>query len=568
MNFFITVNNKEIEAVKGETVLQALRRAGISVPTLCNMEGFTPTGACRLCMVEVTGKSDLVPACSFPVEEWMEVQTHTPKVIKARRVIVELLLSGHPDDCLYCERNCHCELQDLAFELNIRERRHSGKKINKVKDLSSPAIIRDPAKCILCGRCVRICEEVMGCSTFEFSGKGNISGITTTYGQPLNNSSCITCGQCVMGCPTGALYEKKNLAELQLALTDPGRYPVAILDPVVSLTISEMNGNKNYRQGARQLIAILKKCGFREVLDFASLQDLYIKKVAEEVIAQGKLVLSSNCPAWIKYAEQYMPELIPEISRVKSPSQLGGTIFKQLYQQKSKGDTPPAPYVASLTPCTARKFEARRKEFTDLAANEVDAAITTRALEQLIKLNGLDLGQVEAEDFARPFHTASLHGELAGIAGGTMEAVASTVFHMLSGGKDLVDQKQKKTRTGKSFREIEFTINRKSYRFAAVSGMAEASRFLADGMKKGNGYNFVEVMACPGGCVNGGGQPISREGQNYRQRQKQAVELADRNALSASYRNRTTDDLLLELQKEGKLLDAIILTNYYPRKVK
>ncbi|MFO7723280.1 MAG: [Fe-Fe] hydrogenase large subunit C-terminal domain-containing protein, partial [Bacteroidales bacterium] len=463
MNFFITVNNREIEAVKGETVLQALRRAGISVPTLCNMEGFTPTGACRLCMVEVTGKSDLVPACSYPVEEWMEVQTHTPKVIKARKMIVELLLSGHPDDCLYCERNCHCELQDLAFELNIRERKHSGKKISKVKDLSSPAIIRDPAKCILCGRCVRICEEVMGCSTFEFSGKGNLSGITTTYGQPLNSSSCITCGQCVMVCPTGALYEKKNLAELQLALTDPARYPVAILDPVVSLTILEMNGNRNYRQGARQLIAILKRCGFREVLDFAAAHDFYAKQVAREIIDRGGMIFSSNCPAWVKYAEQYLPDILPALSKVKSPSQLGGTIFKHLYQQKSKSGADPIPYVVSLTPCTARKFEARRKEFTDLSSNEVDAVITTRALEQLINLNGLDFGQVEAEDFSKPFNTASLHGELAGIAGGTMEAVASAVYHELTGGKDLVDQKLKKARIGKSFREIEFTVDRKVY---------------------------------------------------------------------------------------------------------
>jgi iron-only hydrogenase group A len=568
MNFFITVNNREIEAVKGETILQALRRAGTSVPTLCNMEGFTPTGACRLCMVEVTGKSDLVPACSFPVEEWMEIQTHTPKVIKARRMIVELLLSGHPDDCLYCERNCHCELQDLAFELNIRERRHSGKKVNKIKDLSSPAITRDPAKCILCGRCVRICEEVIGCSTFEFSGKGNVSGITTTYGQPINNSSCITCGQCVVSCPTSALYEKKNLAELQLALTDPRRYPVAILDPVVSLTISEMNGNKNYRQGTRQLIAILKRCGFREVLDFAALHDLYVREVAREVIEKGELVLSSNCPAWIKYAEQYIPEILPQISVIKSPSQLGGTIFKQLFKKRNHTGVSEQPYVASLTPCTARKFESRRKEFTNLSEYDVDAAITTRALEQLIKLNGLDFGQVEAEDFSRPFNTSSLHGELSGIAGGTMEAVASAVYFELSGGKELLDQKLKKSRTGKTIRETEFTINRKVYRFASVSGMAEAARFLKEAKHKSKGYIFIEVMACPGGCVNGGGQPITKEGHTYRQRQKQIVELAERNALSACYRNRTVEDLLQECAKDAATPGTLIETSYYQRKVK
>jgi NADH dehydrogenase/NADH:ubiquinone oxidoreductase subunit G len=568
MNFYITVNNREIEAMKGETILQALRRAGISVPTLCNMEGFTPTGACRLCMVEIAGKTDLVPACSHPVEEWMDVQTHTPRVIKARRMIVELLLANHPDDCLYCERNCHCELQDLAFELNIRERKHSSKRISKIKDLSSPAIIRDPAKCILCGRCVRVCEEVIGCSTFEFSGRGKGSGITTHYNHGLNQSSCIACGQCVMACPTGALYEKKNMAEFQAVMRNPKYYPVALVDPVVNITMAEMNNNRNLRQAARQLNGVLKKCGFMEIYDYASAQDLYIREVTKEILeGGGELLLSANCPAWVKYAEQFLPAHLDRLSSVKSPSQIAGSIIKHQHKSTLNAPDAPIPYFISITPCTARKFEAKRKEFSPLPAPEVDLAITTRALEQLIRLNGFDINSAEAEEFNRPFHTSSLHGELGGIAGGTMEAVAATVYEHLTGGEGLVESKIKKIRASRNVKEIEFVHKKKRYCFAAVSGMAEAAKFVQEALLTPGKYQFIEVMACPNGCVNGGGQPLHKEKIKQKQRQKQLLELADKNALKTCYRNRTIDDLIAALGTAAEMVKPLIHTNYYPRKI-
>ncbi len=568
MNFFITVNNREIEAMKGETILQALRRAGISIPTLCNMEGFTPSGACRLCVVEVSGKKDLVTACSYPVEEWMEIQTHSPRVIKARRIIVELLLAGHPDDCLYCERNVHCELQNLAYELNIRERKSSGKKINKIKDLSSPAIVRDPAKCILCGRCVRICEEVMACSTFEFLGKGNMSGITTTYNQGINLSSCITCGQCIMACPTSALYERTNMPDLQLALSSSKHHPVALVDPVVSITLAEIHGNRNARLAAKQLNALLKKCGFKEVYDFAAAHDLYIRKTAEEIMERkGETLLSSNCPAWIKYAEQFMQESLPSLSKIKSPSQLGGSVIKYLHASDNKKQGTPTPFVVSITPCTARKFEAKRKEFSGLPTPEVDLAITIRTLGQLIRLNGLDMNQTETEDFNKPFHISSMHGELGGLAGGTMEAVAATLYHILSGGKELTDARVKKNRVWKDLKEIEFTIQKKHYRFAAISGMAEASRFIREAMNKPGYYQYIEVMACPGGCINGGGQPINGDLQRYRSRHKPLSEMAGKNALTSCMRNRNVDELAALLTSAPATPNSLFATDYYPRKI-
>lgn len=569
MNFFITVNNREIEAIKGETVLQALRRSGISVPTLCNMEGFTPTGACRLCMVEVAGREDLVPACSCPVEEWMEVQTHTPRVIKARRMIVELLLSGHPDDCLYCERNCHCELQNLAFELNVRERKHSGKKINKIKDLSSPAIIRDPAKCILCGRCVRVCEEVMGCTTLEFSGKGNTSGITTTCNRNLNNSTCIACGQCVMVCPTSALYEKRGMAELQLALGNPKYYPVAVVDPVVTVTLAEKSGSRNLRQTARQLNAVLKRCGFHEVYDYAALQDMYVMQSAAMVMdSPGAAFVSSNCPSAVKFIEQNLHDWIQRISPLRSPSQMAGVLIRKVMEKRDPAQKEkPRPFVVSITPCTARKFEAVRKEFAQMRAYEVDMALTTRTLEQLIQLNGLVLNTAETAEFSRPFHTSSLHGELAGLAGGTMEAIATSVYHAVTEGKELTDPKIRKGRIMKSMREITFTHQKRTYRFISVSGMADARRFLSE-MKPDPAVScYIEVMACPSGCINGGGQPIPSGLAEVKQRQKQLLEMAEKNSLTSSYRNRTLDDILLAAGLDQEQLKSLISTSYTHRNI-
>jgi len=566
MNFYITVNNREIEAVKGETLLQALKRSGISVPTLCNMEGFTPTGACRLCMVEVKGKDDLVPACSFQVEEWMEVHTHTTRVTQARRMIVELLLSGHPDDCLYCERNCHCELQTLAYELNVRERKHSGKRVHKNKDLSSPAIIRDPAKCVLCGRCVRVCEEIIGCSTLEFSGKGNKSGITTTCNRNLNNSTCIACGQCVLVCPTSALYEKKYFAELQKGLNDPGRYPVAVVDPVVSLTLADLFGYRNLRQAARQLNAVLKRVGFKEVYDFSALHDLHIMEAAK-IIAQGGQapLLSSSCPAWVKFCEQKLHPLIGNLLPLKSPSQMAGSLIKKMVFPASGRDDFKAPFVVSITPCTARKLEAKRKEFNQLPAPEVDIVITTRSLEQFIRLHGLDMSQPESEEFSAPFNTASGHGELHGVAGGTMEAIAAATYHLLTDGKELEIPSLKKSRTTKGVRETSFTTGKKTYRFASVSGMAEAERFLlSDPVVKGQ-YAFIEVMACPGGCVNGGGQPIGETYQHWKQRQKQLTEMAEKNGLNTACRNRNIANSILNAGLDRDQLDGLIGTTHYTR---
>ena len=305
MNFDIEVNNRAIQARKGETILSALNRNGIKVPTLCSLKDLSPTGACRVCVVEVEGIQNLVTSCSFPVQEGMVIRTHSPRVVKARKTLVELLLSNHPDDCLYCERNGYCELQDLSVDLNIRERRISGRKSRHRLDLSSPSIMRDPAKCILCGRCVRTCDEIQSVATLEFVNRGSKTLVGTSMNRDLNFSSCIACGQCVMVCPTGALHEHSNLDEIQDALNNKSQKVVIQFGPAVTVSLAEEFGIKAGKDISGILVAALRKIGFHFVFDSTFAADLAVMETAAELKKriesnQNLPMISSCCPAWVK----------------------------------------------------------------------------------------------------------------------------------------------------------------------------------------------------------------------------------------------------------------------------
>jgi len=368
MVFNIEVNNKIIKARRGDTILETLRRNGITVPVLCNMEGFTPTGACRICVVEVEGRNDLVPSCSQPVEEWMKIHTHSPRVINARRTIVEMLLSSHPDDCLYCIRNGNCELQDLAQELGIRERKLPVVKRQVKKDPSSSSVHRDPAKCILCGRCVRVCKDRIGVSTFDFIGKGMKTTVGPTFNNRLNVSNCINCGQCIMVCPTGALHEKDNIAQVQSALQDPEKHVVVQISPTVSVSLAEEFNIRTGKELDGLLVAILRKMGFDRIFKTAFAADIMLLRVVDELADRLERnerlpMFSSDCPAFVKFMEQSHPDLLPHLSVSKSPQQIMGSLIKHHYarDQKVKGEKIVS---VSLMPCTAKKFEAQREEFT------------------------------------------------------------------------------------------------------------------------------------------------------------------------------------------------------------
>ena len=365
MIFDIEVNNKTIKAKRGESILQALNRNGIKVPTLCFMEDFTPTGACRMCVVEVEGHVDLIPACSHPVEEWMKIKTHSPRVILARKTIVELLLANHPDDCLYCIRNGNCELQNFAEELGIRERRFSGKR-NKYKiDQASSSIVKDQAKCILCGRCVRVCEEQMTVSALEFIKRGSKMVIGTTFDKPINLSSCINCGQCTIACPTGSLYEKDHLAAVYEALHNPNNHVVIQYSPSISVTLAEEYDLKPGKDVNGMLNAILHKIGFDKVFETAFGVDLAINELAAELLSRMKKgnslpVFSGDCPAWVKYLEQVNPEMLPMLTTCKSPQQMTGAISKSFYAETRQID-PEKIVMVSVMPCTAKKLKPNVK---------------------------------------------------------------------------------------------------------------------------------------------------------------------------------------------------------------
>ncbi len=520
--------------------MSALRSNGIMIPSICSMKDFTPTGACRMCVVEVEGSQGLVPSCSQPVSEWMKIKTHSPRVVKSRKTIVELLLSNHPDDCLYCERNGNCELQTLAEELNVRERRIMGKK-NKYKlDHSSPSIVRDPAKCILCGRCVRVCDERLSVYAIDFVNRGNRTIIGTAYNKDLNFSSCINCGQCIMVCPTGALFEKDSLPELEDALNNPEKTVVVQYAPSVSVTLAEEFGIKPGKDISGLMNAALRKIGFDRIFDTSFAADITVVEMAHELLARkGKKermpLISGSCPAWVKFAEQWYPDLLPAMSSCKSPQQMLGAILKSWYPEISGTDAGSI-FSVAVAPCTAKKFEAQREEMTKKGLSDIDAVLTTREMAKLIRLYGIDMNQIEPEVADEPFGMRSSAGKLFGASGGMTEAVIRSLPYA-AGAKEPSRIKYQELRGGKGIKEAEIRIGKTTYRFAVAGGMSNAVNLLED-IRAGNcEYDFIEIMACAGGCVNGGGQPIGADENAIRARMKALYGIDEKETIRFAHKN-------------------------------
>lgn len=546
MQFNIEVNNKLIEVRKGETILVALYRNGIRVPTLCNMKELSPTGACRICVVEVEGKENLVTSCSYPVEEGMKIKTHSPRVVKARKTLVELLLSNHPDDCLYCERNGCCELQDLAIDLNIRERRISGKKSRHKLDLSSPSIIRDPAKCILCGRCVRVCDELQSVSTLEFLNRGNKTLIGTAMARDLNFSSCINCGRCVMVCPTGALHEHGYLDEVIDSLNNPSLKVVAQYGPAVTVSLAEEFGIKAGKDINGVINAVLRKIGFDHIFDTAFAADLAVMETVEILMqkletGEGFPVISSCCPAWVKYAEQFYPDVLPYISTCKSPQQMLGSIIKTYYAPLNNIN-PNSIYSVAIMPCLAKKFEAQREEMTHKAISDVDVVITTRELSRLIKLYGIDIQNIDPQTPDTPFGIRSSAGKLFGTSGGTTEAILRTLHFKLTG-KEFNTLKLHDLRSISGIKEIPIKIGTKEFRVVLVNGLTGIEKVMDGIINKTINAHFIEIMACPSGCVNGGGQPFKAGDKDIKSRIKAIYEIDEVDTIKASHKNPLVIDL-------------------------
>lgn len=568
----IEVNNRKIEAKSGEMLLDALKRNGITVPTLCNMDNLFPTGACRMCAVEVEGERALVPSCAYPVRDGMRVQTHSPRALRARKTIIELLLANHPDDCLYCVRSGHCDLQGLANELGVRERRYSGGKNEYHVDSSNPAIVREPAKCILCGKCVRVCEEVQGVSAIDFVGRGSQTVIGTAFSEGLNVSSCINCGQCIMVCPTGALREQSYIKEVLNAIADPTKLVVVQHAPSVSVTLGEEFGLKPGANVDGMLVAALRRLGFDQVFDTSFSADLTIMEEASELAHRirtgGKLPMMTSCsPGWIKFVEEFYPEMIDNLSTCKSPQQMMGAVIKSFFAER-EGIAPEDIFSVAIMPCVAKKFEAGRPEHSRDGRPDVDAVLTTRELARVIRMRGMDMQSLAPEHADTPFGERSTAGKIFGASGGVMEAAIRTAHYLLTG-EELPGLKVEAIRGFEGRKEAKLEINGIPIGVAVVSGLQNA-RLLLEEIRNGrDDIHFIEVMTCPGGCIAGGGQPLNADPDAIRARM-QALYTIDRDEpVRTSHGNPAIQRLYEEFLGEplGEKSHQLLHTHYAKREV-
>ncbi|HSV87077.1 MAG TPA: [Fe-Fe] hydrogenase large subunit C-terminal domain-containing protein [Bacteroidales bacterium] len=555
MKFFINVDNSQVEVQEGETLLNVLKRQGIRVPTLCHMEKFSPTGACRLCVVEVEGKRDLITSCSYPVERNMKVFTNTQRVVRARKIIVEMLLSAHPDDCLYCERNGNCELQVLSEQMNVKERRFFSKKKPLYPDYSSPSVLRDPSKCVLCGRCVRICDETQMVSAIDFIARGTKTHVNSAYKKGLNVESCIHCGQCIMVCPTSALSDHPHLEKVQAALGDPKKQVIFLVSPAVTASLDDIFGMKPEKDAGNYACACLKKIGAQKVFDLGIASDINVSMDAQLLarnIEQGVTgpLINSCCPGFVKFAEEFRPDVLSRLAPYRSPQQIFGRLLKTLYT-KQNNIHPDNLYTVAIMPCVGSKFEASRQEMTQKGISEIDAILTTREFLRLIRTFGLDYKYVEPAPFDEPFRKASSFSFKMSYSGGKAEAVAAELYERLgkSGQETFKFQSVKKVG---GIREAKMVAGDRTFGFAWVSGIANACAYLDQLFEeKRMDVHYVEVMACQNGCLGGGGQPIFFGNDKFQNRKKTCQELEKFSHCVLPSHNQQLWQVLKEMMKEA-----------------
>ena len=566
-------NGHTLEAHQGETILEALRRGGVAVPTLCHVEGLTPSGACRMCVVEVDGARNLVPSCSYPVAQGMKIRSSSPRVLAARRTIIELLLANHPDDCLYCGRSGNCDLQRLAQDLGVRQRRFCGQRTERDQDVSSPSIVRDPDKCVLCGKCVRVCEEIQGVSAIDFIGRGSKAFVGTAFDKGLNVSSCINCGQCVVVCPTGALQERSHVEEVIAALADPDAFVVAQHAPAVSVSIAEEFGMAPGADIDGLMVAALRKIGFKRVFDTSFTADLTImeegSELAHRISNGGVLPMMTSCsPGWIKFVETFYPEFRPNLSTCKSPQQMMGAIIKT-YFAKREGVDPKRIVSVSLMPCTAKKFEAARPEMGRDNLHDVDIVLTTRELAELFRITGVDPATMQPEAADTPFGERSSAGKLFGATGGVMEAAVRSV-HWLLTGNELGETRIEALRGMDGCKELHVKIGDLPVGAVVVSSLGQARKLLEEIRAGGRkDIQFIEVMTCPGGCINGGGQPIGAGKEAVMARMKALYTVDGGAKLRVSHKNESVRRLYEEFLGKplGETSHHLLHTHYVERDV-
>ena len=509
----IKINGRDYEVAKGSTVLEAAKAAKIDIPTLCYLKDINEIGACRLCLVEVSEGGRpyrMVTACVYPVSEGMQVLTNTPKITASRKMNLELLLSNHEQKCLECVRSTNCELQSLCRQYGVDGSRFAGTKTHHDVDASS-VIIRENDKCILCRRCVAVCKNVQGIGVIGANDRGFDTHIASAFENPLASTSCINCGQCIVNCPVGALYERDDTDKVFAAIADPSKHVLICAAPSVRAQIGECFGYEPGTDCEGKMVAAMKALGFDGVYDMNLTADLTIIEEANELMGRiqngGKLPMITSCsPGWIKYCEHYFPEMTENLSSCKSPQQMFGAVVKTYYAEKMGWD-PKDIFFVSAIPCTAKKFEVGRPDQSAAGVPDVDVAITTRELGRMIEKAGINFKALDDEKFDDPFDIGSGAGAIFGATGGVMEAALRYAAELILG-KPLKKVEFTDVRGTEGIKLASYTLGDLTVNVAVASGTANAKKLLTQVQNGEIDVQFIEIMACPGGCVNGGGQPV------------------------------------------------------------
>jgi len=565
----LAIDNVKVSIMKGSTILEAARKACINIPTLCHHPDLKVRASCRICLVEVKGWRKLVTACSTPVKEGMEVITNSNWARGARKTVLELILADHNQDCLKCIRNRNCELQKLAYEFNINKNTFEFLSLkNKLTiDDTNPAIVRDPNKCIKCGRCIEVCHNIQSVGVINNAFRSFDMQVTTPFKKPLTETNCVYCGQCAAVCPVGAIYEKDDTEKVWNVLDNPDLHVIVQIAPAVRVSIGEELGMKSGSIVTGKAVAALRRLGFHKVFDTDFAADLTIMEEGSELLERikngGILPMITSCsPGWINFVEKFYPELLPHVSTCKSPQQMFGAIAKTYYAEKS-GIPAEKIFVVSIMPCTAKKYEAARPEMSSSGFRDVDVVLTTRELGRMIRNAGIDFESLDSEEFDLPLGISTGASIIFGSSGGVMEAALRTVYKKITG-KELEVPDFKDVRGMYGIKEMEIDIEGNKIK-AAVTNSLKNARDVMEMIKRGEGgYTFIEVMCCPGGCIGGGGQPYGTSSEVREKRMDGLYDIDSSMETRKSHDNAAVIDLYKEYLGEpnGEKAHHLLHTSY------